>query len=223
MCSNFEPITRKHEKWVWDKFQCELPFGDWNDQIYPNMTSPIVLLKDGKASCVLANFGLILFWAANKPRFGTHTYNARSDDGIASKPSFRNAWKKCQFSLALMQSFYEPYYEEGNKKSMRWRIMRRDKAPIAIASIWESYIDKDSGEIIFSQSLLTINANGHPVMQQFHKPGDEKRTIVALEDSQYLPWLHATLGNVSDFLRLTDDDFLVSEPSPLKKAISASR
>jgi putative SOS response-associated peptidase YedK len=36
---------------------------------------------------------------------------------------------------------------------------------------------------------LTINADGHPVMQRFHKPNDEKRMLVILRPEQYDEWL----------------------------------
>lgn len=55
----------------------------------------------------LAEFGLVPFWAANKKRFGTHTYNARSET-VAVKPSFQNAWEKSHFGIVLVESFFEP-------------------------------------------------------------------------------------------------------------------
>ena len=39
--------------------------------------------------------------------------------------------------------------------------------------------------------MLTVNANHHPVMKQFHKPGDEKRTPVILSPDQFESWLSA--------------------------------
>jgi putative SOS response-associated peptidase YedK len=39
--------------------------------------------------------------------------------------------------------------------------------------------------------MLTVNANHHPVMKQFHKPGEEKRTPVILSPDQFEAWLSA--------------------------------
>jgi putative SOS response-associated peptidase YedK len=75
-----------------------------------------------------------------------------------------------------MQSFYEPNYASG--KALGWRIKRQDGSPIAVASIWERYVDHQTGEIVCSFSMITINATRHPVMQQFHGSHDEKRSIV---------------------------------------------
>jgi putative SOS response-associated peptidase YedK len=40
--------------------------------------------------------------------------------------------------------------------------------------------------------MLTVNADEHAVMKQFHKPGDEKRTPLVLAPSQFDAWLSAT-------------------------------
>ena len=214
MCSNFQAITRQQAGWVVEHFQCELPLGEWDSEVYPLKAAPFIWLDEGKPRCELAQFGLTPFWAANKPRFGTRTYNARSDDGIANKPSFRNAWKRCQFGLAVMQSFYEPYYGESGK-AVRWRIMRSDGQPMAVASIWERFVDHGTGELKFSFSMLTINAAGHPVMQRFHAPEDEKRSIVVLhQDAEYYIWLNADQVKAHSLLNLAPDHFLSCEAAP---------
>jgi putative SOS response-associated peptidase YedK len=209
MCSNFQSITPKHNDWVKTHFQCELPLVDWREEIYPSYLSPIIWLDDGQPRCVLAHFGLVPAWAADRPKFGLKTYNARQ---ISEKPSYRTAWKKRQFGLAIMQSFYEPNYESG--KAVRWRIKRQDASPIAVASIWERYVDHATGEIVCSFSMITINATGHPVMQQFHAPDDEKRSIVVLQDNDYMPWLKASEVEACGLLKLAPDRLLDSEPAP---------
>ncbi len=188
MCSNFEPITRNQAAWVKTHFGCELPVADWRPEAYPTYPAPFIYLDEHKPRCELAQFGLVPHWAEDKKKFGLHTYNARSET-VAEKPSYRSAWKERRFGLAIMQSFYEPNWETG--KAIRWRIKRADDEPVAVASIWERFIDKETGEIIFSFSMLTINADGHSVMKHFHKPVDEKRSIVVLNEADYLPWLHA--------------------------------
>jgi putative SOS response-associated peptidase YedK len=155
-------------------------------------------------------------WAVDKKRFGLKTYNARSET-VAEKPSYRSAWRRRQFSLAIMQSFYEPCYESG--KAVRWRIRRTDASPMAVASIFEHFVDPSTGTALWSFSMLTINAAQHPLMQHFHKPDDEKRSIVVLQDDQYQPWLQASTTQAQQLLRLAPADFLVAEaaPRPSKK------
>jgi putative SOS response-associated peptidase YedK len=213
MCSNFQSITSHHADWVRGQFKCDLPDETWREEVYPAYQAPFIWMEGDRPRCELAQFGLVPFWAADKKKFGLRTYNARSET-VAEKPSYRNAWKRRQFGLAVMQSFYEPNYATG--KAVRWRINRADATPLAVASIWERFVDQTTGELFFSFSLLTVNAEAHPVMQQFHKPEDEKRSVVVLQEANYWSWLQATPAQARDLLALAPDGFLKSEPAPRK-------
>ena len=64
-------------------------------------------------------------------------------------------------------------------------------------------------------TLLTINADGHPLMQRFHKPGDEKRSVVILPDDAWGDWLRAKSESAARaFFRCFDSDAFVAEPEP---------
>lgn len=172
MCANFEPIKSNRANWMKSHFDCDLPQTNWRDEIFPTYPAPFVYMKDGKPKCELAQFGLVPFWARDKRKFGLYTYNARSET-VHEKPSYRSAWREQRFGLVIMESFFEPNWETG--KAVRWRIKRADREPVAVASIWERYVDKDTGEMLFSFSMLTVNATHDPIMKHFHKPTDEKR------------------------------------------------
>lgn len=126
-------------------------------------------------------------WATDKKKFGLKKYNARSET-VHEKPSYKSAWKERRFGLVLMERFYEPSWETS--KAVRWAIKRTDGEPCAAASIWEQIVDKETGGVIMSFSMLTINADGH-VMKHFHKPADEKPSIVVIQENEYNLWLHA--------------------------------
>ena len=211
MCSNFEPINRTQSAWVKAQFGCELPAADWRPEAYPTYPAPFIYLEEGKPRCELAQFGLVPHWAEDKKKFGLRTYNARSET-VHEKPSYRNAWEKRRFGLVLVNSFYEPNWETG--KAIRWRIKRADQQPSAIASIWERIIDKSTGEVLMSFSMLTIHAAGHEVMQHFHKPEDEKRSVVVLNEDDYLSWLHADTVQAKALMRLAPDGLLTSQAAP---------
>ena len=49
---------------------------------------------------------------------------------------------------------------------------------------------KIGDQLIRSMTMLTINADQHPFMSQFHKPEDEKRSIVAIEPEHRQDWLN---------------------------------
>jgi Uncharacterized conserved protein len=84
----------------------------------------------------IARFGLIPSWA-KELKFGRHTYNARTET-VASKASFRHAWKNNQFALVPVDTFYEPKYIDG--KSYWYAISREDGDPFTVAAIYDDAI-----------------------------------------------------------------------------------
>ena len=107
-------------------------------------------------------------------------------------------YKQRQFCLVPMMRFFEPCWETG--KAVRWSIHRQDGEPFAVAAIWDSWTDRATGEIVESFSMLTINADGHPVMGRFHRPGDERRSLVVVPPRAWHEWLGATTGTARDLL-----------------------
>ncbi len=71
-----------------------------------------------------------------------------------------------------------------------------------------------SGELTYSYTMLTINADQHAFMRQFHKPDDEKRSVVILHEQDYDAWLQAPASNSRDFLSLFPAENLVAELAP---------
>jgi putative SOS response-associated peptidase YedK len=51
-------------------------------------------------------------------------------------------------------------------------------------------------------------------MQRFHAPEDEKRSIVVLQDTDYLDWLNGDQYKVLHLLGLAPDGFLSFEAAP---------
>jgi len=129
-------------------------------------------------------------------------------------PSFRYAWKRRQLAIIAVQRFYEPSYESG--KSQWWAIERTDGKPFGLAGIWEHRFE--APDITrWSFSMLTINATAHPLMQRFHAPEDEKRSVVVLDDDEWDAWLDAKReDDVRSFLRLFDADMMVAAPQAPK-------
>ena len=112
-------------------------------------------------------------------------HKARSETA-AEKPMFRRAWKRSKYCLIPIVAFCEPNWESG--EAVRWRIERADRQPFAIAGIWAHH-DRGDGAVD-SFSMLTVNANTHPLMNHFHRPGDEERMLVIVDEHDYQKWLH---------------------------------
>ena len=60
--------------------------------------------------------------------------------------------------------------------------------------------------------MLTINADAHPLMNQLHKPADEKRMVVILPEARYADWLNATPDQSKDFFRPYPAESLQATP-----------
>jgi putative SOS response-associated peptidase YedK len=195
VCTNFTPT--KNSSWVKTALGVELPI-DYPIESYPGFTSPLVLKshQTGRVACGLARFGLIPSWAKDD-KIARHTYNARSETA-AEKPSFRNAWRQRQIGLVLADNFYEPSYATG--KAVRWKIELASGDPFGIACLWERWTDPKSGEMVVSFSMLTVNADVHPVMRQFHKPGDERRTPVIFAPELHDTWLSADPAQAAEMM-----------------------
>lgn len=177
----------------------------------PLIRPPSANAVHGDRSCALGMFGLVPHWA--ETRLARQTYNARSETA-ASKPSFRNAWKRRQFCVIPASAFYEPSYETG--KAVRFEIAHVNGEPLGIAGLWEHKAGGPGELNLLSFSMLTVNADGHPLMQRFHKPDDEKRMLVILHPDQYDDWLHCDTDDVPRFLTRYPAELLQARQAPMQ-------
>ena len=127
------------------------------------------------------------------------------------KPSFREAWKRGQRCIIPADAIFEPDWRSG--KAIPARITRADGAPMGIAGLWASW-KSPKGDYLHSFTMLTINAESHALMRQFHKSADEKRMVVILPEARYTDWLEARPGGEGDFLVPFPAELLAAESAP---------
>lgn len=214
MCSNYEPADPSSLRRLW----LELPLFSYDAEAYPQRVAPFLANRE-PLQWRPGTFGLLPHWA--KPELARSTYNARSET-VAEKASFRNAWKKRQLSVIPVNAIYEPNYESG--KPVRWRIERADGEAFGLAGIWETRHHPNGGEW-WSYSMLTINADAHPLMRRFHQPGKEKRSVVILADDEWEAWMSAkSEEEARSFLRPFDPDLFRAQaaPKPSRRAAGQS-
>ena len=209
MCTNFTPTRRA--PWVKEKLGVDLP-ADYPAESYPGFAAPLVVQshRTARVACGLARFGLIPAWAQDE-KIARHTYNARSETA-AEKPSYRTPWKLRQWGLVLVDNFYEPSYATG--KAVRWKIELASGEPFGIACLWDRWAHPETGEWVVSFSMLTVNADTHPVMCQFHKPGDEKRTPVIIAPALHAAWLSADHAQAAELMSWAHMPELRAEAAP---------
>lgn len=215
MCSNYEPVT--DQDLLMRHFGVTRPEGSTplESQIFPGGYAQFVIRRADKAALdregKVGQYGLLPDWADNTA-FGRKTYNCRSESA-ASKPSFRDAWKQGRRCVIPSRRLFEPCWETG--EAVRWAIKRRDDIPMGIAGLWNVWADPKTGALVPTFTMLTVNADDHALYRRFHRPEDEKRMPVILEEADYDAWLDCTTDQAVSFMRQFPAERLDAEPAPL--------
>lgn len=192
MCSHYEAP---------DAARIEQAFGipgpaDAQLELWPGYQGPFLRLEKGELHAAKGIFGLLPHWAKDVT-LARNTYNARSET-VATKPSYRSAWRDARHCIIPAVAIYEPDWRSG--RPVPARITRSDGGLLLIAGLWERWHDP-AGELVHSYTMLTVNADDHPLMNQYHRPDKEKRMVVILPSGSAQDWLKASVNESDDFLR----------------------
>lgn len=110
MCANHTPSSNEQ---IEDPFDARSPQLDLPPETWPGYMAPI--LRDsheapGELEIAPAMFDMVPHWADVK--LARQIYNTRTET-VASKPTFRSAWRRKQFCIIPAANFFEPNYETG--------------------------------------------------------------------------------------------------------------
>ena len=215
MCSRFQSVRLDSDLHTFFQAQWrQAPAGELKQDVFPGQVAPFVRrppeLSSGDEAvpareAVLGSFGLLAHWAKDA-KLAKSTYNARSETA-ASKPAFRDAWRAARHCIIPAWAFYEPDWRTG--KHVATRIARADGQPLGIAGLWSWWM-QPGGQELLSFTMLTINADTHPVMCNYHRPGDEKRMIVLLRQENFDAWLDAPPQRSMEFMRACPPEDLIA-------------
>lgn len=165
---------------------------------------------------VVGRWGLIP-WFSKTADIKFATNNARSEE-LSEKASFKLPWARGQRCIIPADWFDEPNWESG--KNVWWRFRRADQEPWGLAGLWNVWTDKATGEIHESYTMLTLNADAHPLMQRMHKPDpklgpdeQDKRSVIAIEQGDVDQWLAGTVQEAQALLRLSPVASFAAGPS----------
>jgi putative SOS response-associated peptidase YedK len=152
--------------------------------VAPSQAVPLVLQEGSDRELRLAKWGLVPFWAEDIG-IGQQLANARSD-GIATKPSFRAAFKSRR-GLMPADLFYEWQVVPGHKGKQPWCVRLPDDEPFVMAALWESWQPKHDpiADPLLSCAVITTDAND--TMRPIHH-----RMPVILPLSDVDAWLDPT-------------------------------
>lgn len=198
----------------------------WREQrqVFPHTLAPFI--RAGRAAdererqLVVGQWGLIP-WFAKTARLTYSTMNARVEE-IANKASYKQSWLQGKRCIIPAESFDEPCWETG--RNVWWQFRRADGAPWGLAGLWNAWTDPASGEIIQSYTMLTINADGHPLLSRMHKPDpklppdqQDKRSVIAIEFADVDQWLHGSTEEVQALIRVPPVAAFDAGPDPLPR------
>ena len=188
MCFHYSLTKRKTE--------IEIQLGvSWDDDWQPvyhaaafTFSRMPVITQQQPNQIQMFKWGLIPHWVKTKTdadKLSAQTLNARSET-VFEKPSFRSyiSNNRC---LIPADGFFE--WMDCNKKKYPHFIQVKNHELFCFAGIYSSWVDKETGELIYSFSILTTDAN--PMLEKIHNL--KKRMPVIVHPSLYHKWLSPDL------------------------------
>lgn len=133
-------------------------------------------------------WGLIPFWVKDEKQadeIKRMTLNARADT-IFQKPSFREPIMKKR--CIVPSTGYFEWRHEGDKK-IPYYIYVKEEPIFSMAGIYDSWMDKATGEVVNSFSIITTDAN--PLTDYIHNTKHRMPAILSQEDEE--KWLDPSL------------------------------
>lgn len=176
--------------WIHELEEKLKPFRDQPNFHVSGYMHPKLLIYTNNEPTVptISTWGLVPFWVKNNDqRFNiwNNTLNARGET-IFEKPSFRDSatHKRC---IIHIDGFYEHHHFKG--KTYPFFIERKDENPLSIAGLWSEWVDKETGEILNTFTIVTTKGNG--LMTKIHNNPKliEPRMPVILDEETEDFWL----------------------------------
>lgn len=177
----------------------------WN--IAPTQFVPAVRVgADGRRRLSLLYWGLVPHWAREKA-IGARMINARAET-LREKPSFRTPFRQRR-CLVLADGYYEWQATPDGKQP--WFIRRADRAPFAMAGLWESWVETPGEPPLESCTIITTEAAA-PLDAIHH------RVPVVLAAADYDRWLATGAADLEALAAL-----LVAPTAGLLEPVRVSR
>ena len=205
--------------------------------IAPTQPVPVVTVENGVRHFRLMRWGLIPAWVKDVRKFSL-LINARSETAM-EKPAFKNAIRRRR-CLIPADGYYE-WQASGTRKRPHF-IYRRDRAPIGLAGLAETWIGPN-GEELDTVAIVTAPASADLRMLHHRVPvtiasGDFARWLDCSDDSAASVMALLTAPAEGEFawheistrvnrvanddaqltLPITAEEMAAEEPKPAKKA-----
>lgn len=193
----------------------------WVRDVFPRYLAPFIRAARQSASyereLVVGQWALVP-WFAKTPKLPYPTCNARAEE-MAGKASYKLPWARGQRCIIPAMAFFEPNWQSG--KHVPWCFRRADGTPWGLAGLWNTWTDKETGEVVESYTMLTLNADGHPLMSRMHRADpkrapdqQDKRSVVPIEVEDVDTWLSAPVAEAAKLLKLAPEAVFEAQPMP---------
>lgn len=156
--------------------------------------TPVIANRESDVIKYLS-WGLIPFWAKDNS-IRKYTLNAKIET-LHEKPSFRNVIdNRC---LIITDGFYEwQWLDPKGKRKQKHLITFPDNQLFTFGGIWSEWVDKETGEIVNSYSIVTTEANAF--MAEIHN--SKKRMPVILTKENETSWLRGEALNIFKHIKV---------------------
>ena len=91
----------------------------------------------------------------------------------------------------------------------------------AIAGLWSEWAEPETGELLPSYTMPTINADDHALMSRMHRPdpalppdAQDKRSVVPIAPADWQVWLAGDTATAQALLKLPSPDDYDAGPAP---------
>jgi len=159
----------------------------YNGFTYPH--TPVIIDKE-PALIKEYYWGLIPVWSKDDT-IKAYTLNARIET-IKEKPSFKGSVKnRC---LVIADGFFEwQWLDKKGTKKQKYLLTSKDSEPFAFAGLYSDWVDKNTGEVRNTYTIVTTEANA--LMAEIHN--NKKRMPVILKPEREKDWLSGE--EINDF------------------------
>ncbi|MCU4165916.1 SOS response-associated peptidase [Carboxylicivirga caseinilyticus] len=162
-------------------------------------------------------WGLVPSWVKDdnqKNLIWNKTINARRET-MFEKPSFKAA-AKSKHCIVYVDGFFEHHHYKG--KTYPFYIYRSDNQPMALAGLYDQWVNRQTGEVFNTFTIVTTRAN--ELMSKIHNSPKlaEPRMPVILKDDACEDWLSNKDENIANkvLLPFSDEKLKAHTVAPLR-------
>jgi len=218
MCGRY--IIKSKIKAIEKRFNIEVQEGiqhENNFNVAPGDNAPVIT-NDKPKELQQFRFGLQPFWSKNP----MYLINARAEGdknkendpsykgakGIVEKPSFRKPIRS-QRCLVIADAFIEGTTNERLDKPFVVYIWNKKNMPFALAGIWDTWVDKGTGEILNSFAIITTTAN-----KLLQKLPHHRSPVIFQDREEEQLWLNTEtpMAEVTELLRPYPSELMNAYP-----------